>query len=145
MKLTMVSRFFRLTVGRTRGHMASTALVAAAAVAVPALAETPTMLTQLERGRWQLTDRSGGAARNICLGDATQLIQVRHANNRCASYTVENGTNVVTVGYDCQAAGNGRTTVRRETNRLVQIETQGMVNGAPFSQNFEARRVGACS
>ena len=40
--------------------------------------------------------------------------------------------------------GYGRTNLRREISRLVQIESQGIVDGLPFQFAAEARRVGAC-
>ena len=123
-------------------------VIGGAAVAVPAIAQSPApqMLSELESGRWQLAERgAGGQSRSVCLGDTKALVQVRHPGARCSSFVVSDSGNVVTVGYDCQAAGNGHTTIRRETNRLVQIDTQGIVNGAPFAQSFEARRVGACN
>jgi hypothetical protein len=51
----------------------------------------------------------------------------------------------VTVHYTCPGSGHGRTTIRKETNRLVQIDTQGIASGSPFSRTFEARRGGSCS
>ncbi len=122
------------------------AAFAASVVALPVTAQTPglAMLGQLERGGWQLTDRDGGASQRICLGDTAQLIQIRHQRSACTRFVVADGNAEVTVGYDCGTAGYGRTTIRRETNRLVQIETQGVVRGAPFSQTFEGRRIGAC-
>mgnify|MGYP006175199349 CR=1 FL=1 len=35
--------------------------------------------------------------------------------------------------------------LRRETSRLVQIQSQGIRNGLPFEFSAEARRVGDCS
>ena len=40
--------------------------------------------------------------------------------------------------YTCPGAGHGRTSIRSETNRLVQIDTQGIADGKPFSQAIEA-------
>lgn len=127
-------------------HLAGVAFFASS-VALPVAAQTPglAMLGQLERGDWQLTDRDGGLAQRICLGDTAQLIQIRHQRSACTRYVVADGNAQVTVGYDCGTAGYGRTTIRRETNRLVQIETQGVVRGAPFSQMLEGRRIGACA
>lgn len=104
------------------------------------------MLAQLEQGQWQLVDRDGMApARSICLGDARQLIQLRHERQQCTRFVVEDSPNSVTVSYTCAGTGHGRTTIRRETNRLVQIETQGVARGAPFSMAFEGRRTGVCT
>lgn len=126
------------------------AVVAAGAMlaAWPVAAQGPglAMLGQLERGEWQLRERGSTAApRTLCLGDARQFIQLRHERASCSRYTIEDTPEAVTVHYTCAGAGHGRTTIRRETNRLVQIDTQGIINGSPFSDEFEARRTGSCS
>ena len=49
------------------------------AVAAPAQAPSFAMLGTLEKGQWSLVERGqSGAAKNICLGDATQLLQTEH-------------------------------------------------------------------
>lgn len=122
--------------------------LAALALGVPVAAQAPSlaMLDQLEQGQWQLVDRDGMVPmRSICLGDARQLIQLRHERAQCQRFVVEDSLQSVTVSYSCPGTGNGRTTIRRETDRLVQIETQGIARGAPFSMAFEARRTGVCT
>lgn len=112
----------------------------------PAAAQTPAMamLSELERGSWQIRNRANGAVRSVCLGDARQFIQLRHPRTECSRYVITDTREEVTVHYTCTAQGHGRTTIRRETNRLVQIDTQGIVSNAPFSDAFEARRTGPC-
>jgi hypothetical protein len=122
------------------------ALVAAAA-SVPVPAETPAlaMLDTLEKGNWELRQRGNSAlVRSICLGDARAFIQLQHQRAGCSRYVIADGGEEVTVHYTCPGAGHGRTTVRHETNRLVQIDTQGIAGGAPFSHAYEARRTGGC-
>jgi hypothetical protein len=51
----------------------------------------------------------------------------------------------VVVQYTCRGKGYGRTHIRRETGRLVQIDSQGIAGGLPFEFSAEARRVGDCS
>jgi hypothetical protein len=80
----------------------------------------------------------------VCLGDARRLIQVYHPRATCSRYVIEDTPTSVTVHYTCPGAGHGRTTIRSETNRLVQIDTQGIADGKPFSQAIEARRAGGC-
>lgn len=123
------------------------ALLAAgfSAVAVPAESPALAMLDTLEKGGWELRNRGGGpAVRSFCLGDARVFIQIRHAQGTCSQYVIADSAAEVTVHYTCPGAGHGRTTVRRETNRLVQIDTQGIAAGAPFSYGYEARRTGGC-
>jgi hypothetical protein len=50
----------------------------------------------------------------------------------------------VTVSYVCPGMGRGRTLLRVETPRLVQIDSQGLANGAPFALRAVARKVGPC-
>lgn len=128
-----------------------TALVAAAALlgaAVPALAQREQlgMLDDLERGRWELRTREpgGGDVQQLCVGDGRSLIQLRHPGNNCQRLVVADTDSEVTVQYTCPGRGFGRTHIRRETGRLVQIETQGVAGGLPFSSTLEGRRVGEC-
>ncbi len=121
-------------------------LVAAlSGVAVPAQAPSLAMLDTLEKGRWELRERSGTTMlRAFCLGDARNFIQLQHGRGNCSRYVIADGDAEVTVHYTCPGAGHGRTTIRRETARLVQIDTQGIAGGAPFSHAYEARRAGGC-
>lgn len=121
------------------------ALGVAGATAVPAQAPSLAMLDRLEKGSWQLRERGKDAVlQTVCLGDARRLIQVYHPRLGCSRYVIEDTPASVTVHYTCPGAGHGRTTIRSETNRLVQIDTQGIADGRPFSQAIEARRAGGC-
>ncbi len=124
-----------------------TLAAAIVAVAVPAVAQAPqlAMLDGLEHGQWVLRDRDNAAStRNYCVTDWRQLLQLQHARNQCTRTVLENTPTAVTVHYTCPGAGHGRTTIRRETSRLVQIDTQGIAGGAPFSMAYEARKTGVC-
>lgn len=128
-----------------RWMFAFASLVLASAPA-PAQAPSLAMLDRLEKGRWQLSERGKTEAlQSICLGDARRMIQIYHPRSNCSRYVIEDKPASVTVHYTCPGAGHGRTTIRAETNRLVQIDTQGIANGKPFSQAIEARRVAACA
>lgn len=121
------------------------ALACAAASAVPAQAPSLAMLDRLEKGSWQLRERGQDAVlQTICVGDARRMIQIEHPRSTCSRYIIEDTPNSVTVHYTCPGAGHGRTSIRSETNRLVQIDTQGIAEGKPFSQAIEARRTGDC-
>lgn len=118
----------------------------AGATAVPAQAPTLPMLDRLEKGSWQLRERGkDDVIRTLCLGDARRMIQIYHPRSSCSRYIIEDIPTSVTVHYTCPGAGHGRTSIRAETNRLVQIDTQGIADGKPFSQAIEARRMGACT
>ncbi|KGB57100.1 hypothetical protein FG91_00205 [Sphingopyxis sp. LC81] len=121
------------------------ALGCAAASAVPAQAPSLAMLDRLEKGSWQLRERGKeDVLQTICVGDARRMIQIQHPRSTCSRYVIEDTPNSVTVHYTCPGAGHGRTSIRSETNRLVQIDTQGIAEGRPFSQAIEARRTGGC-
>lgn len=103
------------------------------------------MLDQLEAGRWELHVRGpGGSVERLCLRDARRLIQLRHPADNCERLIIDDKPLDITVQYTCRGRGYGRTHIRKETGRLVQIETQGIANGLPFSFSAEARRIGDC-
>ncbi len=103
------------------------------------------MLDRFEPGQWELRQRDGGSpATQRCIGNGRVLIQLRHANLQCRSTIIEDRATSVTVQYVCPGNGYGLTRIRLENPRLAQVETQGVVNGLPFSFAAEARRRGAC-
>lgn len=112
--------------------------------AVAAQGDGLAMLAKLQRGQWSVTSRDGGPSRSLCLGDPAQLFQLRHARSACSRYVVEDGESRVAVQYTCRGNGFGRTSIRKETSTLVQIESQGVERGQPFQFTAEARRTGAC-
>ena len=104
------------------------------------------MLTRLEAGRWELRGGSGNARiGTICLGNPILLTQPRHGAAPCTRDVVAADADSMTVNYTCPGAGRGRTTLRFETPRLVQIDSQGLDRGMPFALRAEARRVGPCT
>ena len=102
------------------------------------------MLKGLQTGQWAVVSRDGGPSRTVCLGDTAQLIQLQHAGSSCSRFVVEDAPDKVTVQYTCKGNGYGRTSIRKETKSLVQIESQGIEHGLPFQFKAEARRTGAC-
>lgn len=112
-----------------------------------AAADAPQLsaLSLLQPGQWTLNAHDAAfATRSICLGDTRVLLQIRHPLPMCSRYVVTNDPRRAVVSYTCPGAGNGLTTVRVETSRLAQIETQGVAGGAPFDLVIEARRTGEC-
>lgn len=105
-------------------------------------------LASLERGMWQLRavggGASGAAASQLCLGDPRLLAQIQHGAANCSHLLVDSSANSVTISYSCNGAGQGLTTIRKESGRLVQIKSQGIRNNSPFSFAVEGRRSGAC-
>lgn len=127
---------------------AAAALCALATVPCEALiaqARSLAMLDRLEPGDWELRLHDApGAPRHMCLGDARRLIQLRHPGQNCSRIVVEDTESQVTVQYTCPGHGYGRTLIRRESDSLVQIDTQGIAQGLPFAFAVEARRAGSC-
>lgn len=104
------------------------------------------MLTRLEAGQWELRGASGsGRIAAICLGNPILLTQPRHGGAPCSRDVVAADSDSMTVNYSCPGLGRGRTTIRFETPRLVQIDSQGLDHGMPFALRAEARRVGPCA
>ncbi|MCW2367280.1 hypothetical protein M2341_002727 [Sphingobium sp. B7D2B] len=102
-------------------------------------------LDSVESGEWELLERgSNQAARRICISDGSQLLQPKHPYRQCERYLIRQSPRAVAASYDCGEGGRGRTDLRIETSRLVQISSQGVSDGLPFAHEMEARRVGAC-
>lgn len=125
----------------------SVAIAAGLAAGISAAAQSPSlaMLDRLEPGQWQIRFRDGSPAKQICVRTGRELIQLRHLGSKCSRYVIEDGRDEVTVQYTCRGSNYGRTSIRRETGSLAQIESQGIAGGLPFQFTAEARRTGNCS
>jgi len=119
---------------------------AALCLSVPVLAQGGglAMLGTLSKGEWTIRERGSASDRKICVRSGTELIQLKHRESGCNQIVVEEGASRVTVQYTCPANGYGRTSIRRETPNLVQLDSQGIHNGMPFQLTAEARRTGPC-
>lgn len=135
-------RLLDLTIGAKRAAVIGGLILAAG----PVMAAGPqlVMLDQLAPGNWELRDRSGSVTERICVPHGRRLAQLRHPGPACDTYVIQDQPNEVVVQYTCRGRGYGRTHIRRETNRLVQMDGTGIANGLPFDFVFEARRVGDC-
>lgn len=103
------------------------------------------MLDRIADGRWELKIR-GSQARpeRLCIHTGREFIQLRHQEIPCGRTVVEDTGDSVTVQYTCKGRGYGRTRIRRETDRLIQLEAQGIADGIPYDFVAEGRRVGDC-
>ena len=107
-----------------------------------------TALGTIEPGEWQLREREGTrtlSTRNICVSDTSSLLQVRHPGVSCSRYVITNEPKNTVVHYTCPGAGHGRTNLKVETPRLIQIFSQGIADNSPFYFTMEGRRVGSCA
>jgi hypothetical protein len=103
-------------------------------------------LSKLEHGFWQLRDLdTGQTLPPICVADPAMLMQLQHRNSPCSRLVISSDAQSATVHYTCPANGFGRTSLRVETPRLAQIDTQGISGNAPFAYRVEARRIGPCA
>jgi len=107
---------------------------------------TPAALRLIEPGQWELRERPvrQGPGRRLCVAHAWQLMQIEHPQPACGRFVVRDDPGAVAVTYDCGRTGNGRTDLRVESPRLVQIRSQGVSRGLPFDLALEGRRIGAC-
>ncbi|HEX4874071.1 MAG: hypothetical protein ACK4SJ_03930 [Sphingorhabdus sp.] len=134
---------------KLKAGMAAILAAGAAAAGYSAQADTPELLQSLERGLWQLRAVGGGtstaAASQLCIGDPRMLVQIQHGSTTlCTHYVVRSTPTSVTISYTCKGSGQGLTTIRKESPRLVQIQSQGIKDGAPFSFSVEGRRTATC-
>lgn len=120
--------------------------VAVLCLSLPVLAQGQGlgMLGGLTKGEWTIKQRGVATDRKICVKSGTDLIQLLHREDGCSQFVVEDGAARVTVQYTCPGNGYGRTSIRRETSALVQLESQGVHNNMPFQMTAEARRTGTC-
>ena len=119
---------------------------AGAAVGLPAAAQAPELavLGTLDKGAWSVRVRPNGPTTRMCVRTGQEFIQLRHRQLNCDRFVVDDEPGEVTVQYTCRGHGYGRTSIRREGNRLVQLRSQGTEDGQPFSIDAEGRYVGAC-
>ena len=106
------------------------------------------LLESLDRGLWQLravgVGNSSAPIDKLCVGDPALLTQIQHGDLPCTRYVVRSTPNMVTVSYSCKGQGQGLTTIRKESGKLIHIQSQGIRNNAPFSFSVEGRRAGTC-
>jgi hypothetical protein len=131
------------------GRLMASVVVAAACAgtvgvrAAPVDSPSLVALNAIQPGQWTLRARNG-TSRSLCLGDMRQLLQIRHGAASCTRFVVDNDPKQAVVHYTCVGGGNGRTTIRVETPRLIQIESQGIADKEPFELALEGRRTGQC-
>ena len=106
-------------------------------------AEPLTALRAIERGQWQLKDATG-VVRKLCLTNPAVLLQIQHGAAQCEHFVMENTPRSATIRYTCSGHGHGRTTITVESAKLLGLDTQGVADGAPFSEQYEGRLLGPC-
>lgn len=129
-----------------KSHRLPLAAAAALLFGVPVAAQSGqlAMLASLEKGGWNLRIRGDGSQQRICVRDGQEFIQLRHKQGGCSRFIVQDDADEVVVQYTCRGNGYGRTSIRREGAGLLQVQSQGIYEGTPFSINAEARHDGTC-
>lgn len=112
--------------------------------AVPVLSQDSSILSRLEAGQWELRGPNNARIAAICLGNPMQLVQPYHRGVQCSRDVVAADAHSMTVSYSCPGVGRGRTEIRFETPRLIQVDSQGLDRGVPFALRAEGRRIGPC-
>ncbi len=131
-------------------HWIALPIAMLALLAVPGRTQNPQpgatpALAMVEPGQWFLKSRTSASGnRSVCVQDVRALLQVVHGTAACNRFVIANSARETTVHYTCPGSGHGRTTIKVETARLIQIESQGIVKQEPFAVEFEARRTGEC-
>lgn len=123
---------------------AMAAMIGALAAAPLAAQSAGSLFDRLTTGLWEIRERGSDRAHRVCLRSERDLVQVRHRGMACRRILIDDSGSSATVQYSCADAGYGRTNMRRETSSLVQLRSDGIERGAPFSLEAEARRVGDC-
>ena len=144
-EMDMAGKFVRPVMAGAAFFMALATAGAAFGVALPSGMKA---LERVAKGEWEVRMRGPHAkdapARRLCLGDPAQLLQIRRSDAQCESFVITDAPDRAAISYQCRGNGAGRTDLRVETPRLVQISTQGIRDGAPFSEMLEARYIGRC-
>ena len=132
--------------GRLRWGLAAALAMGSIGVAHPAAAPTLKAMRTVAPGNWSI--RSPGspeAARETCVSDTAVLFRLRLRAAQCSRFVIEDTPRIATVHYTCPGAGHVRTTVHVDTPRTLRIESEGIIDGMPFADAFEARRLGNCA
>lgn len=114
-------------------------------IAAAAAAQGVTILNTVAPGEWRVHEIGvRGSERSLCVRDPGRLLQIRHGASACARFVIASGPRSATIRYTCPGRGYGVTTITVESDTLIRLQTQGLVRGAPFDFDYEARRRGPC-
>lgn len=134
-----------------RRDMART-MLAVVAIGGGALATTPAraphvaVIDLIQPGEWQLKLAGPpGTVRSMCLTDPDTLIQIEHGPAQCSRFVIKDMPRSATVHYTCPGAGHGRTMIAVESTGHFHLATQGIAHNAPFDDEYEGARIGACA
>lgn len=108
-------------------------------------AQAPSALATLSRGEWVIHEiGSPQRSRAICVRDPALLVQLEHGPIDCRRQVIAETRDGALIRYRCPGLGGGTTRVTVESASLVRLQTQGLIRGAPFDHDYEARFRGPC-
>jgi len=124
-------------------HLNRAWAIGIAGISLAAAAATPSVLTQVAGGQWEIT-RAGQAPVMLCIADPAILAQFENRGGQCTRNVIRGSATAATIHYSCAGGGFGQTDIKVLTPRSLRIETQGISDNAPFKYTLQARRVGDC-
>ncbi|WP_294334751.1 DUF3617 family protein [uncultured Sphingomonas sp.] len=101
-------------------------------------------LNIIQKGKWAVRD-SEGAERTMCVRDPYQILRPENVTTPCQNMVLESAASRATVRSTCTGHGTMLTRITTDTPRQVTVEMQGVIDGQPFSETYDARRIGDCS
>ncbi|WP_237709255.1 hypothetical protein [Sphingomonas elodea] len=113
------------------------AATAARPVDVPAI-------NLIQKGKWAARD-SEGNERVMCVRDPYQILRPEKITTPCQHVVMESAASRATVRSICTGHGTMLTRISTDTPRQVTVEMQGVIDGQPFSETYDAKRIGDCS
>lgn len=101
-------------------------------------------LNIVQKGKWAVRD-SDGNERWLCVRDPYQVLRPDRITTPCQHVVMESAASRATVRSVCTGHGTMLTRITVDTPRQVTVDTQGVIDGQPFSETYDAKRVGECS
>lgn len=101
-------------------------------------------LNIIQKGKWAVRDSEGGE-RTMCVRDPYQILRPEKLTTPCQNVVMESAASRATVRSTCTGHGTMLTRITTDTPRQVTVEMQGVIDGQPFSETYDAKRIGDCS
>ncbi len=109
-------------------------------------AAAPLVFADAKPGLWELS--VAGSAKppiKVCVKNILEVAAVEHgAPGSCTYRDLGGGNTTKRVNFTCSGGGFGQAVMTVITPRNLKVATQGLVDGAPYNENFQARRLGDC-
>jgi hypothetical protein len=101
-------------------------------------------LNTVQKGKWAVRD-SEGNERMTCVRDPYQVLRPERVTTPCQHVLMESTASRATVRSSCTGHGTLLTRITVDTPRQVTVDMQGVIDGQPFSETYDAKRIGECS